>query len=95
MTVVCPICKNTLYGFTWQKTVNEANWMQNEQGDWHDCPMNQKHQESTYKRATKYDYEKCEFCGRFILIEEMSYHLGLWHKDNEILTDDDFRVDYD
>ena len=92
MTVVCPICKSTLYGFTWQKTVNEANWMQNEQGDWHDCPMNQKHQEPKYTRSTKYEYEKCKFCPHFIQINEMDYHLKLWHPNNEILTEEDYRV---
>lgn len=92
MTVVCPICKSTLYGFTWQKTVNEANWMQNEQGEWHDCPMNQKHQEVSYNRATKYEFEKCGLCCRFIRTDEITYHLGLWHPNNEILKDDDFRI---
>ena len=95
MTVVCPICKEKLYGFEWKKTKNEANWMQNEQGDWHNCPMNQKHSDQVYKRSTKDEYEKCDFCGRFILIGQMVIHLGLWHKDNEILTDKDFRASYD
>ena len=92
LTVICPICKEKLYGFEWKKTKNDANWMENEQGEWHNCPMNQKHQEVSYTHSTKYDYKKCQFCCRFLQFTEMKNHLNLWHPNNEILTDEDFRV---
>lgn len=92
MTVICPICKEKLYGFEWKKTKNDANWMQNEQGEWHNCPMNQKNIEPSYTKLTKYDYKQCNLCKRFLLFSEFDDHIRKWHPNNEILTDDSFRV---
>lgn len=90
MTVTCPICKEILYGFEWKKTINEANWMQNEQGEWHNCPMNQKYQPIKYKLAIKQDFVKCELCPGYFLIKDYDYHLKIIHPNNEILTEKDW-----
>lgn len=92
MTVICPICKEKLYGFEWKKTQNDANWMQNELGEWHNCPMNQKNVEQKHIRLTKYDYKKCIFCTGFFLFNEYDDHIRKWHPNDELLTDEAFRV---
>ena len=87
MTCKCPVCKSTLYGFNWVKTVNGSNWMQNEQQEWHDCPMSPpKFGESKVKwtKTTKHDYYKCELCPGWLVTIEAHHRLPmLWYISKE------------
>ena len=40
MTVaLCPICKQHLVGYKWEKTKTMKNWLKHPQKGWHDCPQ--------------------------------------------------------
>lgn len=67
-------------------------------------PVNTKYNYENYVRLTKHDFEKCEMCEGFFLTEEanekypqlhyidLEDHLKTWHPNNEILTEEDWRV---
>jgi len=102
----CPICKNNLNGFNWVKTKNGKNWLQNNEGQWHDCPKSTGKYESKQKwiNITSDDLEFCELCGRFYYKIEtfekypqlekqtLEEHVKLWHPNGELLDDIDFMV---
>jgi len=100
----CPICKNDIPGFNWVKTKNGKNWLQNSEGQWHDCPKSSS--ESKFKRInlTNEDHDFCDMCGRMCIKEEvfekypqlggqtLEEHVESWHPNGELLDDIDFMV---
>lgn len=71
----CPICKLEQYGYNWVTTKNNKKWLQNSNGQWHDCPASTskfKSNETFVKRIPLIDKDLmfCYLCDRFILTPE-------------------------
>lgn len=39
VVTLCPICKQHLVGYKWEKTKSLKNWLKHPQKGWHDCPQ--------------------------------------------------------
>ena len=67
----CPSCKQWLTGFNWTKTKNGKNWLKNSQGQWHDCPKNQKKfgWDLTYNPVFTPSYDFCGKCATLCVSE--------------------------
>lgn len=100
----CPICKNDIPGFNWVKTKKGKNWLQNNDGQWHDCPKSNGGVKYKIVNLTNDDLDFCDMCGRFCIKPEtfekhpqlggltITEHVQQWHPNGEILDDIDFMV---
>lgn len=39
VVTLCPICKQHLVGYKWEKTKTMKNWLKHPDKGWHDCPQ--------------------------------------------------------
>jgi hypothetical protein len=59
----CPICKEQLVGYQWEKTKTNKNWIKHPQKGWHNCPKKKfkkktaSYQKKIFGPGVPYDYE--------------------------------------